>query len=223
MATEIGKEVPSFAEIQDMHANRPDVFEKTLKGLVSMQDRVTEGRKEVTKTVNFLAQGKLVCLAWKDYIAAVKLKTTTSDFDRYFRARFGGRIPGAGWTLASAFSAHCLALETAARYVPESVFDGHYCRVLQAAGKIVKIAGSIIGETPETSGLNHQVFTDVAKVLNTGFKNALQDLRDIEARLVWEVKMEDIGEEGYPLEVGTRTLRYLSVEEMASRRAKGTC
>lgn len=159
-------------------------------------------------------------LALQDYIAAVKLKSTMSDFDQYFRARFGGKIPGAGWTLASAFSAHCLAPETAARYVPESVFDGHYCRVLQAAGKVAKIAGFIEGPTAETSGLNHQVFADVAKVLNTGFKNALQDLRDIEARLVWEVKMEDIGEEGYPLEVERKTLRYLSVEELAKHRAR---
>jgi hypothetical protein len=51
--------------------------------------------------------------------------------------------------------------------------------------------------------------------------NAVKELRDIECRLVWEVKMEDIGDEGYSLQVERRTLRYLSVEELAKRRALG--
>jgi hypothetical protein len=211
-------ENPRYAEIQDLHTNDPDAFEKTVKRFVSMQNRVTKSRNEVTATVNILGQGKLVCLALQDYIAAVRSKSTMSDFDRYFRARFGGKIPGAGWTLARVFAVHCLAPVTAKRYLPESVYDGHFCRVLQAAGKVVNIAEDITGPTPETSGLNHQVFTDVATVLKTRFKNALQDLRDIEARLIWDVKMEDAGIEACRLDVETRTLRYLTVEEMASHR-----
>ena len=50
-------ENPSFAAIEDMHANQPDVFAENVKRLVSMQENVTETRKEVTSTVNFLSQG----------------------------------------------------------------------------------------------------------------------------------------------------------------------
>jgi hypothetical protein len=209
-------ENPSFAVIEDMYANHPEAFVNTVKRLVSMQDRVTKSRKEVTNTVNFLSQGKFVCLALKDFNAALEAKTTKSmadyDFDKYFLGRFGGKIPGAGLTLAKAFGAFCLAPESAARHVPESVFDGHFCRVLQAAGKVVNIAEDIKGPTPETSGLNHQVFTDVATVLKTRFKNALQELRDIEARLIWDEKETDDGK--------IRTLVYVSVEELAARRRR---
>ena len=72
MATEIGKEVPSYAEIKHMYANNPDVFAQTVKGFVSMQDGVTTSRKEVTNAVNYLGQGKLVCLALKDYLRALR-------------------------------------------------------------------------------------------------------------------------------------------------------
>jgi hypothetical protein len=213
MANEIGKEVPGFAEIQDMHANRPDDFTSTVKRLVSLRGRATETQKDVTNTVNILGQGKLVSLALQDYTAAVRLKTTTSDFDDYFHSRFGGKVPGAGLTLARAFSAHCLAPITSARYVPESVFDGHYCRVLQTAGKVANRAWYIKGPTPETSFLNHQVFTDVGTVLKTGGKNALKDLRNIDARLV-EVETTD-GEDRMT------TLVYLSAEALANRREIG--
>jgi hypothetical protein len=198
-----------------MHANRPDDFARAVKRLVSMRKRVTESRKEVTTTVNILGQGKLVSLALQDYTEALRLKTTILDFADYFHSRFGGKVPGAGLTLATAFSTHCLAPITAARYVPESVFDGHYCRVLQAAGKVANRAWCIKGPTPETSFLNHQVFTDVATVLKMGFKNALRDLRNIDARLV-EVETSD-GEDKI------RTLVYLSVEELASRRVTNAC
>jgi hypothetical protein len=214
MATEVGKEAPSFAVIEDMHANRPAAFEKAVRGLVSMQDRVTTSRKEVTNTVNFLAQGKFVSLAMKDYQAAPESKAFPScTFASYFRARFGGRIPGAGLTIARAFDAFCLAPKTAARYVPESVFDGCYCRVLQAAGKIVNIASFIKGPTLQTSYLGHQVFTDVAAVLNMHGCDAVKELREIEARLV-EVETTD-GEDKI------KTLVYLSVEELAKCRAIG--
>jgi ribosomal protein L7Ae-like RNA K-turn-binding protein len=213
MTTEIGKEAPSFAEIEDMHANQPDVFLKTVQRFVSMQDGVTKGRKEVTKTVNFLGQGKLVCMAMKDYDAMPRLNAPSwYNFDDYFFNRFGGKVPGAGATLAGVFSAFCLAPKTAARYLPESVYDQHFCRVLQAAGKIVDMASGIQGETLETSYLNHQVFIDVAIILKTGGKHALAELRESQARLVKVTKTD--GEDK------RQVLVYLTKAQLAARRAR---
>jgi hypothetical protein len=197
----------SYAELEEIEANHLPEYLKVLPGLVKLAKTQKALGKEIGDGASFY--GKVLCIELRRLKTAkeaglVDGNRTLAD---YVKGQYGV-IPARAFSAANVFSAFCLAPETSARYVSEKVYGEITSRMMNDASKITNTAKDIKGETPETSGLGHPVFTEVANVLRTLRKTAVEALENITARLV-EIEDGD-----------TKKLTFLSTAELAARNAK---
>jgi hypothetical protein len=206
----------SFAELEDCAANHRADYENLLVGIVKQakkQADLKESGKELTKELTSAAnfQGKVLTIElrlFKEAMAKGAIRSGRS-FKDHVTGQYG-EMPARAYSCANVFGTFVLAPVEAPRYVPEKVYDNQTSRAINAASKVINIAEDIKGATPETCGLNHQVFTDVATVLKLpGGKTSVEALESILSRLVW-IESNAGGKT-------TRTLVYLTEKELADR------